>query len=334
MRDLYTRLSKVGFDSKWLRAVVLPDWWDDALAAIPFNRAAAEAAISGFLGIPLRALRDPGAALAKPTVTDVCFKRNRKTAVRELATALQVARQTAKIVASVVGNLPPFAWGQSAKHVRETILDSNPTVTLDGLVEYCWSRGIAVIGVTGFPKKAKRFDGVAMYEGIRPVVILSSNRDGPAWLAFHLAHELGHLMLGHVRPGDSAILDANLSAGVKDDTELEADEFALEVLTGSPVGILFERSGHKACEVGPLAVQFVRDQSLKIDPSVIVLIYCKSTDYWGVAQGALEAIGAAKGGQEVIATALANHLDFENLSDAETRFLSATCKLPTDAILT
>ncbi len=327
MRDLYKRLAKVSFDETFLRSAVLPDWWEDELATVPYNRAAAEAAITGFLGFPIRVLRDAGAALAKPSVTGVCFKRNGNRPVEELAAALQVARQAAKIVTNTT-HLPAFTVGQSAKVVRDAILGSNPTVTLGGLVEYCWSAGVPVLGVTEQPKKAKRFDGVAMFEHERPAIALSSNRDGPPWLAFHLAHELGHLMLGHVGPGELAILDADLKAGVKDDTELEADEFALEVLTGFPEGIHFKRGEHKAHEVGPLAVKFAATKAPAVDAGMIVLSYCKSTAYWGIAQGALEAIGAATGGHEVIASALAEHLDYENLSEPESRFLSATCKLP------
>lgn len=327
MRELYSRLAKVGFDQVWLRSTVLPDWWEDELATVPFNRASAEAAIAGFLGFPIRVLRDTGAALARPSVAGVCFKRNGNKPVEELAAALQVARQVTKIAVAAT-SLPAFTGGQSAKAVRDAILSKNSTVTLDGLVEYCWSAGIPVLGVTALPKKAKRFDGVAMFERDRPAVVLSSNRDGPAWLAFHLAHELGHQMLGHVGPGEWAVLDADLKDKVKDDAELEADEFALEVLTGSPEGIHFKRGAHKAHEVGPLAVNFAAAKAHDIDPGVIVLSYCKSTSYWGIAQGALDAIGGATGGHEALATALAKHVDFDNLSEPEARFLSATCQLP------
>jgi hypothetical protein len=103
-------------------------------------------------------------------------------------------------------------------------------------------------------------------------------------------------------------------------------------LTGSPDGMHFKRGEHKAHEVGPLAVKFAAANAPTVDPGMIVLSYCKSTSYWGIAQGALEAIDLAKGGKDLVATALTKHLDFENLSEAETRFLSATCKLPVNVL--
>ena len=328
MLDLYKRLKSVGFDQAWLRSAVLPDWWEDELAEVPFNRASAEAAIAGFLGFPIRALRDPAASLTKPPLTNVCFKRNKKGDVEDLGAALQVVRQTAKIVAAGCAELPAFAGVRTAAEIRETILGSYKTVTLGRLVEYCWSVGVAVINVTEFPNSVKRFEGVAMYEGSRPTVVLSSKRDGPAWLAFDLAHELGHVMLGHTQMGGVAVVDAaDWGADVEDDNEFEANEFALELLTGHSEGVVFKSGGFKAHQVGQLAAQYSREVAPGIDPGVLVLAYCKSTAYWGVAQGALETIGDASGGHDIVAAALAKHLDFDTLSDNEVRFLSGTCKL-------
>jgi len=46
MRDIYSRLKPLGFDSGFVRELLLPDWWDDELASVPANRAIAEATIS------------------------------------------------------------------------------------------------------------------------------------------------------------------------------------------------------------------------------------------------------------------------------------------------
>jgi len=46
MRDIYSRLKPLGFDSGFVRELLLPDWWDDELARVPANRAIAEATIS------------------------------------------------------------------------------------------------------------------------------------------------------------------------------------------------------------------------------------------------------------------------------------------------
>src|SRR5262249_8236740 len=160
----------------------------------------------------------------------------------------------------------------------------------------CWSHGIPVIGVSHLPKKSKRFDGVAMYCEERPVIVLASAKDGPPWLAFHLAHELGHIMRGHVKPGEAVFVDADLKAAVGGSTEVEADEFGLELLTSSPTGLAFHSSSLKAPDVGHAAATFAGSFQPRVAAGVVVLNYCKSTTYWGVAKGALEAIGEATGG--------------------------------------
>ena len=68
MRDLYERLSEVGFDADFVRSRVLPDWWEDELVATPANRALAEAFISRALGIPIGQLSDPSVRLQAPFV--------------------------------------------------------------------------------------------------------------------------------------------------------------------------------------------------------------------------------------------------------------------------
>src|SRR3982751_6031991 len=68
MKDLYKRLRAVGFDEDYVRRNLLPDWWDDSLAAVPSNRAIAEASISRMLGFPIGDLRNEKQALQLPSV--------------------------------------------------------------------------------------------------------------------------------------------------------------------------------------------------------------------------------------------------------------------------
>jgi len=334
MRDLYTRLSAAGFDKGWVRNSVLPDWWDDELAEVPYNRAAAECAIAGQLGYSLALLRDRDANLHCPEVAhDVCFKRNPKVNFSRVVPSLQVVRRAAKLVSESVGGLPPFSAGRTAAEIRKAVRVDGRPVTLGRLLDYCWGAGVVVIGVSSLPKNSAKFDGVAMFAGGHPVIILASGKDGPAWLAFDLAHELGHLMRGHVRPGDKLLVDARLTDNVTDDGELEADEFALELLTGSPAGVEFKRDAIKANEIGPAAADYVLRERPDLDPGMVVLSYCKSTSYWGVAKGGLESLGAARGGHVMVAQRLASRLSVDLLTESESRFLAAVCHLP-DATVT
>ncbi|QEL14274.1 ImmA/IrrE family metallo-endopeptidase [Limnoglobus roseus] len=190
--------------------------------------------------------------------------------------------------------------------------------------------GIIVLSIQGLPPKGGKFDGVAMYSNGKPIVAIASSKKGPAWLAFYLAHELGHISLEHVKPDGGMCVDADLAnAGVDEDTEeQEANGFALELLTGEATGITFESSSLKAPEVGKAALKFASKADPKIDPGVVVLSYCKSTGYWGVAKKALEIVGQSEGGHEKVRQVLLQHLDSKRISESEARFLAATCHLP------
>lgn len=75
-------------------------------------------------------------------------------------------------------------------------------------------------------------DGLALKIQDRPVIVLTK-KEKYGFLAFHLAHELGHIILGHLNQ-NTMIVDEKISANdiETENFEQEADEFALELLTG------------------------------------------------------------------------------------------------------
>jgi hypothetical protein len=68
----------------------------------------------------------------------------------------------------------------------------------------------------------------------RYAILLGRDASYPAPVAFTLAHELGHVALGHLA-GASALVDLEdpATASERDADEEDADKFALEALTGS-----------------------------------------------------------------------------------------------------
>ena len=152
----------------------------------------------------------------------------------------------------------------------------------------------------------------------RPVIVLASGRDSPPWLAFCVAHELGHIMLGHVRPDDRAWIDVQIRDPDHGARERAADRFACEVLTGSPEPSI-PGLGLKAI---PLALRAGQEgPSSGVDPGVYALIYAKTNDRWPVAQKALKYLGLATGGKAMIDRHVAAHLSRAELPEAEERFL-------------
>lgn len=311
MRDIYQRLKVLGFDAPFVRARILPDWWDDAQAAVPATRAVAEFAISRFLGIPIADLRDPSVTLKLPTLSHAKLKL-RSDATREkvapgLALADRAARLVVDLLVQVEGDLqlPAFTGTRTAAQVRQAILATNDNVTLRGLLELAWSNGIAVVHLADVPKGSKTFDGMACFVGKVPVVVLASRRQSPPWIAFHLAHELGHLLLGHAQPGAGPVVDAGLDGTSDDGQEREADAFAEEVLMGTRQPPLPASSLN-----GSRLAVWARNVGGRagINPGTLALFVGRLRGRLPAAQNALKELDLDIGAQGMAAAALAAHL--------------------------
>lgn len=275
---------------------MLPDWWQDGLAEVEANRVLAETYISRVLGFRLEELRDPLRPLSSPSSSQVKFKRYKNQVDDSVrASAWLAQRAGAAFLRAAKGGLEPFAGPLSAREIRDQILERHRAVDLASLLECCWQLGVPVLHLAHVPARAKRFDGMAAWVESRPLIVLASGRDGEPWLTFYLAHELGHVMLGHVSGGHEAWVDGSLASATGTSShEREADEFACELLSGFRKPVI-----HDLKATGPkLAVIAERASSSQgIDPGVFALIYAKSNDRWGVAQEALKVLDLAQGGQ-------------------------------------
>jgi hypothetical protein len=320
MGDLYARLSTIGFDREFVRSVILPEWWEDSLAHVPANRALAEDVIARHLGISLADLSHPSAALALPSFSHVKFKRYKNRANKTVAPALVVAQRAARILVDAVPTLPEFNLCQrNPVTVRQAILRHSRYVTLASLTEFCWDHGIVVFHLAKTPKKSNLFDGLAMFCGDRPVLVLGSRRDSPAWLAFHLAHELGHVLKQHVTPGSPPLADSDLTSASTDHQEKEADRAACEILTGMPA----PRLPDLKLTAPRLALTVAQEAPERgVDPGVLALIYGRSNDRWGVAQSALKYLSLDSGGRDTLNLSLTKRLNPEDLSESSERFLT------------
>ncbi len=319
MRDLYRRLRKVGFDAAFVRARILPDWWEDSQAQNPANRAFAEGCISRMLGFQLAALKDPDTALRLPPMNDVRLKKRKGTSQSALSPGILLAQNAARGLVRALRPGPRFGGPHTAREVREQILRNRACVDLAGLLDFSWNHGVAVFHIHELPKASKRFSGMAMYVAGMPVVVLASRRDSPPWLAFHLAHELGHLLLEHVRPDGPPLADGDLDRVDGDDEEKAADAFACEVLTGKSQFTANSIHGLR----GPNLASLVRDlgKQSQIDPGALALVYGWTAERMPVAQAALKILGMDSGAHAAIADRLREQLADEVPESLE-RFVS------------
>lgn len=319
MSDLYARLAAIGFDRNFLRDAVLPEWWEDSLADVPANRAFVENLLARNFGMPLQDLSRPSSELQLPSLSHVKFKRYKNHVDETVAPALLVAQRAARIVADALPSLQPFDLQFDAAAVRQAILRKHRYVDLSSLLDFCWNQGIIVLHLARAPRKSKRFDGLAMFCGERPVVVLGTRRDSPAWMAFYLAHELAHILRRHVTPGSPPLADSDLQTASTDRQEREADEAACLLLTGIAHPKMKDLK-YNALQLALYVAQTGPNHG--VDPGVMALIYGKSNDRWGVAQNALKHLSLDAGAQQMIAEARRKRLDLQALSESSERFLS------------
>jgi hypothetical protein len=318
MRDLYKRLRRVGFDEEFVRKNLLPDWWEDSLASVPSNRALAEASISRMLGFPVVALRDQARELELPAVSTFRLKRSKKTRPSEIAPALLLAFQAAASILRAL-DTAAFTGLVSAEALRKTILRGRQFIDLSALIDCSWAAGIPVFHLAELPKASKKFAGMAVFCEGRPAIVLASGHDSPAWVAYQLAHELGHIFRGHVTPDSKPLVDGEFDGVDDEEHEDEANRFACEVLTGDPAPDLKAVYGLTAPRLVDIASRIAREHS--VDPGVYALVYGKNAGRMGVAQNALKLMGLDRGARTIISNALLRHLP-EDLPEPTERFVS------------
>ncbi len=291
------------------------------MADVEANRALAEIYIARQLGFSVEELRDRDRPLGRLAISGVRFKRYKNHVDDSVRASAAVAWRAAQVVVQSVGsNVPSFSGYRDAQDIRDSILRRKRYVDLESLLEFCWENGLLVLQLENTPAGSKRFGGMAAVIHQRPVIALASGRDGSPWLAFYLAHEIGHIMLKHVEPDTGALVDGRLEvAKGLNAAEQEADRYGCKVLTGDPdpsIPNLKIKGRQLAARAG------VRGPVLGADPGVYALIYARSNNRWGVAQNALKALGLTSGGQDSIAEYLPRYLANADLSEGDERFLS------------
>jgi hypothetical protein len=268
VQSLYSALDKQGISKRKL-ALLLPDWWTDEVEASPSGVQQAKVYLAKALSLRMRPFSETPPRIEFDLPADKRFKKSAKTSEADVNLAVALARSASRLALSALDTqfVPP---PPDALAIREHLLASGaPWVGLSALLDYCWNTGIPVIHLAT-PLLGRKMDGIAMAINGRPSIVLSNNRKS-GFLLFHLAHELGHIALGHVG-ANGTIVDDEIKKDDdlgKDADELAADQFAIQLLTGNAHGNLTLQHLIKAPVLARQAVQYGAEH--KIDPTHIVL---------------------------------------------------------------
>lgn len=321
IKQLYRRLTAVGLTRAYVVGTALPTWWDDEVAANPAGFAQGMLLISRHLGLDLASLQNPSESVRLRSFGVCKFKKRPDVSEDQLALARVIATRAAQLAAAAVSSRP-LPIPSDPLDIRQLILDRGACwVSLDELLEYCWSVGLPVLHVDHFPKNACRPDGFAARVDGRPVIVLCRRAKHSAWLLFILAHELGHLALGHV-PENGSLIDEGMDPSSEDEEERAANQFALALLNGNS-GQSFVASGRwpNAAELARAAGEIGHQKF--IDPGHIVLNYAHSMgkSFYPVGMAAANLLEPNFDAVKHVRAKLAAHLDWGMLPEDSSEFL-------------
>jgi hypothetical protein len=173
--------------------------------------------------------------------------------------------------------------------IRREATDSAGRVTLTSLLSWAWSRGIAVLPLAG----KGVFAAAVLEVDATPVIVIKDPRNLAAFWLFDLAHELGHVGLGHVQ---NALIDVESPAEqvMSDVDEQSATTFALELLLPNHTALIeavnADAAGHPRPNVRfKFAVQDVA-ASAQVSPALLGIVaafalpeVARPQDRWGSA---------------------------------------------------
>lgn len=317
MANLLERLEAKGLQSKYVRDRALPTWWDAELEDDPTVVAEAAGYIAKRLGLDIASVFSPEAEITFKGQAQTKFKKRQDTNQESLAIAQGLASRVAELVSYVV--LPSYQLIQEdAAQLRQRILARGHWVNLESLLNLCWAHGIPVVHFSP-PQGTKKIDGmVANFNG-RPVIVICCARKAASWLAFILAHELGHILAGHIQ--EQFYVDESIAQEEQDPEELEANAIASRLLLGNPNNYVWSSKLYPNRLV-EIAQRFsARDN---VDPGIVCLNYGWKRDVkeeWGIAMAALKTFEPIQKAPHTINQRLILNLDWERLDRDSQEYL-------------
>lgn len=270
-------LRQAGLTSSAIDAV-WPGWWSEDAEGSLSATAELRYSLARRLGFSPRSLFED-----EPTFTwsdDTRFK-NLGTATAHDAAIL--ASFSVAVGRAAVGSTEasgPSLRGTSAHVLRSQLLLSQTWVDLLGLLSLCWGVGVPVLYLEVFPLPSKHMHAATTRIDSRDAILLGRSSSYPAQVAYYLAHEIGHIALGH-SAGSAALVDVDdpLQVADRDDDEVAADRFALELLTGNPdPQIEWTDEDFSGAQLAEVALR--QGPPLGIDPGVLALCVGHRSGRW------------------------------------------------------
>jgi hypothetical protein len=332
MGDIYRRLKDADWhDTGYLRRVILPEWWEDKLASQPGMRLTAELCLSKFLSIPLSTLQDRNAPIElNPGI--VKLKKN-KNSNSQILPGIVAAGQAARVVAQCMarqGYGPSRLEREDPFEIRNCVLRRDGgKVSFKALLDECWERGVPVLWVD-LPAKSKLVDGMAFKINDRPIIVLSASRKEEPWAIWYLAHEMSHIIRGHLDDGATIDLNSNPS---EDPHEIEANDVARRIIYGdtSREVEFYSLPGEPMTPYTLEKAAVAYGEMYNVNPGLIVLNYPmtmmkRHEDLWAVAITTIKNMHFEKV-DKMVSREIKKRLDLNDVTDTDYQIVTEVANI-------
>lgn len=318
--DLTRELRKAGFSQAAIDAA-WPSWWTDDAESSPSSRAEVRFALSRRLGLEPKPLL--GERVEFFWDDSARFKHLRAQSTRERSTIASFGIALGRELIEATTDLVGTNWRDTgASELRRVLLRDRPFVDLGALVTTCWSFGVPIIHLNVVPLTSKSMHAMVVQHHGRFSILLAHKVHYPAQAAFTVAHELGHILLKHLG-NENALVDLENPAEAPDgdEQELEADDFALTLLTGrtDPV-VEADRGAFNAPMLADAAKRAASEY--RVEPGTIALSLAYRDGSWARTMSALKFIygGIVPISREINQLA-SRQLNWDTMSDETADYL-------------
>ncbi|MBG6526368.1 ImmA/IrrE family metallo-endopeptidase [Pseudomonas aeruginosa] len=328
VKSAFDSLKAAGYPRTYVEKL-LPDWWDNSLFKTTAGALQFALILKQRLGLEASFGQD-GHLQLQPDSRHIRCKRRSDTKDSELAVAASLGTAIAKL--AMFCTLKPYVpLADDIPTLRREILASTGAshVNFDGLLNLCWDHGIPVLYLKELPRATKRITGMALSISGRPAIVLGFASPQHSRQLFVLAHELGHILRGHLGE-DGVLIDEDIAEIAdtlidmktqrKDTEEREADTFALALIRNEYLNPL-AAMGRLNSPTALAARAAVLGKELGIEAGHLILSYAKEHNEWARANQALEYSPSQKSAIDVIGMHFRKGVELEALSQENQEYL-------------
>lgn len=315
---IYDQLKEFGLTRAQVRKL-LPTWWVPEAEKHADGIAELCALIGRRLSLDTAALMN--GEVKRKAAASLAYKHRVDATPQSLQGATSIALSLAAAVAEAITTpyIPiPNSPEVFAEQVRKA---GGGLVGLRSLIATCWTMGIPVVPMPNLPVGLRKMDGAVINVNNRPVILISKKKSSQAWLAFIVAHEIGHIGRGHLDKNGS-IIDVSLQEQATyetdadgDQQEREADDYALGLLGGKALEDVVATWSTRATPAEIALNARKSHQAFGVETGHLVLRYAFKTKRWPEAVSALKYLQEDADAEVVMRDALLRNLDLDLIAD-------------------